>query len=47
MLRFEKSKSGVIFEFYQNENKNATPVIVLLASDASYEGQHRSHHPAP
>jgi hypothetical protein len=45
MRRFRKANSGVVFEFYQKEAKLATPVIFLLASDASYSGQHRSHHP--
>jgi hypothetical protein len=43
MRRFRKANSGVVFEFYQKEAKLATPVIFLLASDASYSGQHRSH----
>ena len=45
MRKIRKANSGVVFEFYQKENKNASPVIILLASDASYSGQHRSHHP--
>ena len=45
MRKIRKANSGVVFEFYQKENKNATPVIFLLASDASYSGQHRTHHP--
>jgi hypothetical protein len=45
MRKFRKANSGVVFEFYQKENKKATPVIILLASDASFLGQHRTHHP--
>jgi hypothetical protein len=42
---FRRANSGVVFEFHQKENPGATPVIILLASDASYSGQHREHHP--
>ena len=45
MRKFRKANSGVVFEFYQKKNKNATPVIFLLASDVSFSGQHRTHHP--
>ena len=44
--RFQRANSGVIFEFFQKENPDTTsPVIFLLASDASFSGQHREHHP--
>jgi len=43
--RFRRANSGVVFEFHQKDNPGCSPVIFLLASDASFSGQHRSHHP--
>ena len=44
--RFRRANSGVVFEFFQNESQDSTsPVIFLLASDASFSGQHKEHHP--
>jgi hypothetical protein len=43
--RFRRANSGVVFEFHQKDNPGCSPVIFLLASDASFSGQHRAHHP--
>ena len=43
--RFRGANSGVVFEFLSKDFPDATPVIFLLASDASFSGQHREHHP--
>jgi hypothetical protein len=42
---FRRANSGVVFEFFSKEYPEATPVIFILASDASFSGQHREHHP--
>jgi hypothetical protein len=43
--RFQRANSGVVFEFISKDFPEATPVIFILASDASFSGQHREHHP--
>jgi hypothetical protein len=43
--RFQRANSGVVFEFISKDFPEATPVVFILASDASFSGQHREHHP--
>jgi hypothetical protein len=43
--RFQRANSGVVFEFISKDFPDATPIVFLLASDASFSGQHREHHP--
>jgi hypothetical protein len=42
---FRQANSGVVFEVFSKDFPDATPVIFLLASDASFSGEHREHHP--
>ena len=37
--------SGAVFEFFQLQVPHASPVILVLASNASFSGQHSVHHP--
>jgi len=42
---FRRVNSGMAFEYFQLQNPAASPVVFVLASDASFSGQHREHHP--
>jgi len=42
---FRRVNSGMVFEYFQLQHPAASPVVFVLASDASYSGQHREHHP--
>ena len=42
---FRRVNSGAVFEYFQLQVPHASPVVFVLASDASFSGKHRGHHP--
>ena len=42
---FSKANSGMVFEAAQFININSSPVLALFYADASFAGQHMTHHP--
>ena len=42
---FRRANSGTVFEYFQIQDPDASPVVFVLASDASFSGQNREHHP--
>ena len=42
---FSKSNSGMVFEAAQLMDINSSPVLALFYADASFSGQHMTHHP--
>ncbi len=39
------ANSGMVFEAAQRINLESSPVLALFFSDASFSGQHMTHHP--
>jgi len=42
---FRRVNSGTVFEYFQCQDPDASPAVFVLASDASFSGQNREHHP--
>ena len=42
---FRRANSGTVFEYFQIQDPDASPAVFVLASDASFSGQNREHHP--
>ena len=42
---FSKSNSGMVFEAAQLIDINSSPVLASFYADASFAGQHMTHHP--
>jgi len=42
---FSKANSGTIFQAFQLLNPKCSPVLALFYADASFSGQHMTHHP--
>jgi len=42
---FSKSNSAMVFEAAQLIDINSSPVLALFYADASFAGQHMTHHP--
>lgn len=42
---FRRANSGTVFEYFQIQHPYASPAVFVLASDASFSGQNREHHP--
>ena len=42
---FSKANSGMVFEAAQLIDINSSPVLALFYADASFAGQHMTHHP--
>ena len=42
---FSRSNSGTIFQAFQLLNPKCSPVLALFYADASFSGQHMTHHP--
>ena len=42
---FRRANSGTVFEYFQCQDPDASPAVFVLASDASFSGQNREHHP--
>jgi hypothetical protein len=41
---FQKANSGLVFECFQLLDPTASPILIIIASDASHQG-HISRHP--
>ena len=42
---FRRANSGTVFEYFQIQDPDASLAVFVLASDASFSGQNREHHP--
>ena len=42
---FSRANSGTIFQAFQLLNPKCSPVLALFYADASFTGQHMTHHP--
>ena len=40
---FDKANSGMVFESFQLLDLNSAPVLVIVASDASHQGNQKLH----